>query len=576
MGTKTSKHCSEPLFNVLNYLSGKYVLPSFQRDFVWKMEQIEDLFNSIYNGYPFGTMLFWHITSTTLLAKEPFYRFLQHYHEDKMTQASQKVSLLPNTDYWVVLDGQQRLTSLFIGLTGSYKKRAKYQRKGNSATYPEYKLYMLVSQKVANPFKFLPTDETKDYECYLDKNGGKWIQLRTIFYANKTRDLVRLYSLKDDEEDKVDDFKKAINSLNIEYSEIAGFTYNEATDIFVKINSGGTILDMSDILNSIIVSTWKKVNAKEEFKNLVERISKHGFYINTNYIVKAILFLFNDNVKFQIQGFSNFISDPAKDIEGKWGSFCDSVENTFDLLQSFGLNHASIGGYNVTLPILYYVYHNGIKDPANSVNFTNEKPIIKKWILSAILIRIFAHSSDSMLTKIRHAFTNDINQYFIDKAVTAFPEADIKKRLSDDWYISEDKIRELLRSTKKGERYSIPLLSLLFPNANIHQTAFEQDHLHPMARYQQMPLRFTQNKDNKKLYDSIVNLHLLEKSKNAQKNDAELKNWVIQETKSLSQMQKQVWLKEHFLDGLSLDEKDIEQFLKDRENKLTQYLLQII
>lgn len=576
MATKTSKHCSEPLSNVLNYLSGKYVLPSFQRDFVWKMEQIEDLFNSILSGYPFGTMLFWHITSTGQLAQEPFYRFLQHYHEDKITQAAQKVSLLPDHDYWVVLDGQQRLTSLFIGLTGSYKKRAKYQRKGNCAIYPEYKLYVLVSKKVANPFKFITTDETGGNQCFVDKNGEKWILVNTIFFATKSRDLVKTYKLNELEEDRVDDFKKAIDSLSIEYSEITGFTYNEATDVFVKVNSGGTILEMSDILNSIIVSTWKKVNAKEEFKNLTERISKHGFYISTNYIVKAILFLFNESVKFQIQGFSSFISDPIKDIEGKWKDLCDSVENTFDLLQSFGLNHASIGGYNVTLPILYYIYHKSIKNPANSVNFNNDRPEVKKWILSAILIRIFAHSSDSVLTKIRHAFTDDFNQYYINKTVTHFPAQDIKKCLNDDWYISEDKIREFLRTTRKGDRYSIPLLSLLFPDVNYQSTAFEQDHLHPMARYKFMPLKFTQDKDNRKLYDSIVNLQWLEKSENVIKSNNPLEQWVSDKCKSMNQAVKNQWLGQRFLDGLSLKENDIATFLKERENKLTSFLLNII
>ena len=131
---KTSKHNSEPLATALNYLSGRYVLPSFQRDYVWKMEQIEELFNSIYRGYPLGTMLLWRINSNgdSPLLNETFYQFLFHYHEEKSNKAQNKISLLPNVDYWVVLDGQQRLTSLNIGLLGSYSKRARYQRKKQS------------------------------------------------------------------------------------------------------------------------------------------------------------------------------------------------------------------------------------------------------------------------------------------------------------------------------------------------------------------------------------------------------------------------------------------------------------
>ena len=133
MINKTSKHNSEPLSEALNHLAARrYVLPSFQRDFVWKMEQIENLFNSIRLGYPFGDLLFWRINlaqGNQNMQNEAFYSFIQFFHEDKNTIVQAKASLLPGNDYWVVLDGQQRLTSLNIGLLGSYKKRARYQRK---------------------------------------------------------------------------------------------------------------------------------------------------------------------------------------------------------------------------------------------------------------------------------------------------------------------------------------------------------------------------------------------------------------------------------------------------------------
>ena len=97
---KTSKHNSEPLFEALNQMSRRrYVLPSFQRDYVWKMEQIENLFNSIRLGYPFGTLLFWRINlaeNDNTLQNESFYSFFQHYNEDKNNIKQQNCSLLPS------------------------------------------------------------------------------------------------------------------------------------------------------------------------------------------------------------------------------------------------------------------------------------------------------------------------------------------------------------------------------------------------------------------------------------------------------------------------------------------------
>ena len=228
MGNKqSSKHNSVPLEEALNYLSSRrYVLPSFQHNYVWKMEQIEELFNSIRLGYPFGTLLLWRInidSDANVLQNESFYTFIQHFCEDKNNTSQQKWSLLPGNDYWVVLDGQQRLTSLNIGLLGSYSKRARYQRK-NNPDYPEYRLYMLISEDVENPFRFIKNEESHLAECFTElRTGKKWLLVRTIFYASRTRDLVRPYALSDQEEDRVDRFKDNLNKLNIDFAEITGF-----------------------------------------------------------------------------------------------------------------------------------------------------------------------------------------------------------------------------------------------------------------------------------------------------------------------------------------------------------------
>ena len=583
----TSKHNSEPLATALNYLSGRYILPSFQRDYVWKMEQIEELFNSIYRGYPFGTMLLWRINSNgdSPLLNETFYQFLFHYHEEKSNKAQNKISLLPNVDYWVVLDGQQRLTSLNIGLLGSYSKRARYQRK-NNPDYPEYKLYMLISKDVENPFKFLKVSDIPTVsDCFPDKTTGeKWLLVKRIFMADKARDLTRLFHLSDDEGDRVTDFKDSLDNLKIEFSEMTGFNYNEATKVFVKVNSGGTVLAMSDILNSIIVSTWKKEKAKETFKDLAEKVANMGFSINTNYIVRSILFLHHVDVRFQIQGFEDFVVG----VEKKWPDIKTAIIETFSLLKSYGLNHSTLGGYNVTLPILYYLYHRHIQNPATAAAFAKDKQEIKKWLLSAILMKVFGGSSDSTLRTVRSVFTQkkDIQKLNADdgnplystsasdyvilpmkQGITSFPSGEIKLALGDEWYISDETIAKLVTDTQKGDRYSLPILSLLYPDYDLTAVEYEQDHLHPMARYQQLPSGFA-TKENKPLYNSILNLQLLQKTPNIQKGDKPLKDWVNEQTQGKD---KKTFLDEHLIPDV-LEEKDITDFFDKRKELLIEKL----
>lgn len=587
---KTSKHNSEPLVEALNYIScRRYVLPSFQRDYVWKMEQIEELFNSVRLGYPFGTLLLWRINNggdANVLQTEYFYTFIQNFCEDKNNTGQQKWSFPPNNnDYWVVLDGQQRLTSLNIGLLGSYRKRARYQRK-NNPDYPEYRLYMLVSEDAENPFRFIENEESHRAECFTElKTGKKWLLVRTIFRANKTRNLIRPYTLSDREQDRVDEFKDNLDKLNIDFSEITGFDYDEATNIFVKVNSGGTVLEMSDILNSITITTWKKVNAKEDFKDLAESVVKLGFNINTNYIVKAILFLYHSDVRSQIQGFTSFITT----IEERWEGIKAAIIDTFMMMKSFGLSHSSLGGYNVTLPVLYYIYHRQIKRPATTPAFADDRASIKRWILSAILMKIFSSSSDATLRSIRSVFIEkaqraaceDENKPFlyssiasesvwlpIRQDVSIFPAQEIKNKLADDWYMSEESIGKLLTDTQKGDRYSLPILALLYPSFDLNAVIYEQDHLHPWNRYEQMPDDYKANKENKKLYNSVVNLQLLQKESNIQKSDTPLVEWVEKLTKGCDTAGRQAFLECHIIPDVSLQEKDVAEFFKARQQLL--------
>lgn len=57
-----------------------YVLPAIQREFVWKPEQIERPFDSLMQGYPFGTFLFWKVDPSTS-SKFKFYDFVLNYHQ---------------------------------------------------------------------------------------------------------------------------------------------------------------------------------------------------------------------------------------------------------------------------------------------------------------------------------------------------------------------------------------------------------------------------------------------------------------------------------------------------------------
>ena len=96
-----------------------YFLPAIQREFVLEPRQIEVLFDSILGDYPIGSFLFWRVEEKN---KDEWttYEFIRQF--DKAKPHNPEATLKGITrDIFLVLDGQQRLSSLFIGLKGSYR-----------------------------------------------------------------------------------------------------------------------------------------------------------------------------------------------------------------------------------------------------------------------------------------------------------------------------------------------------------------------------------------------------------------------------------------------------------------------
>ena len=113
-----------------NIESGKYVMPAFQRQYVWNLEQIEKLWDSILSDYPISTFLFWHLDETNTTDDTYFCTFMKEMEFRKSKQepslenySVQSIDL--NTTDTGILDGQQRLTSLYLSLFGDTRISGK-------------------------------------------------------------------------------------------------------------------------------------------------------------------------------------------------------------------------------------------------------------------------------------------------------------------------------------------------------------------------------------------------------------------------------------------------------------------
>ena len=122
-----------------------YLLPAFQREFVWENSRVENLFDSLMKGYPIGSMLFWKVTGEAKKAYK-FYQILEYFIQDYHVH-NEPFDTNQVNDFHAVLDGQQRLTSLYLGLCGTYayhKYRARWDNSENN--FPTRILYLNISR----------------------------------------------------------------------------------------------------------------------------------------------------------------------------------------------------------------------------------------------------------------------------------------------------------------------------------------------------------------------------------------------------------------------------------------------
>ncbi len=131
-----------------NVHAKRYLLPAIQRELVWDTQQIERLFDSLMRDYPVGSFLFWYVDKRKAHEFQ-FYEFIRDYHE-RDRKHNPKADVTGEDDIIAILDGQQRLTSLYIGLKGSYAYKEPRKRWDNSSAFPPRKLHLNLLKKYSD------------------------------------------------------------------------------------------------------------------------------------------------------------------------------------------------------------------------------------------------------------------------------------------------------------------------------------------------------------------------------------------------------------------------------------------
>ena len=558
-----------------NIESNKFLLPSIQREFIWKHEKVEWLFDSLMKNYPISSFLFWQVNSEVKKGYK-FYKFISKYREKYKTHNSE-ISVDGIDEFKAILDGQQRLTSLYIGLKGSYAYK-DYKKKWEDTEWsiPTRQLYLNITNKLKDEedgrvyeFKFLKKEDTKEKEIFQDIKEQKWFRIGEILnYQNDNKFDEFVEKFNQTEKEILRQLRKTI----LEKELINFFLEKEqdldkALNIFIRINSGGEPLNFSDLIMSIAVANWENNDAREVIHNLVDNIRDKGFLISKDFILKVFLYLYSKDIKFKV---TNFSKENARNFEDKWSEIRNAILEVFDLVKTFGFSDLTLTSKNALIPIIYYIYHKSIiKDFSVSVKFEKDRENIKKWLHIMLIKMVFGSQSDTVLTQIRKAFTSDFDKFKIDENISEFQFDKILNSIEKDTSISDEFIDTIL-TTQKEDKYAFSILSLLYPNLDYKNNNFDKDHLHPISKFTKDEIEKLNLDETIKneyfqanIYNGIYNLQMLDANENMSKNDLSLKDWIDKSTNSSTRKQ---FLDSHLIPDIDLSFENFKEFVDERKS----------
>ncbi len=564
----------------------RYLLPAIQREFVWPPSKIEWLFDSLMRGYPVSSFLFWNVEGASVSGYR-FYEFLRHYRERFKTH-NEEANVEGISGFTAVLDGQQRLTSLNIGLRGSYAWREPYGRKdaNDERNCPTRRLYLNIQNKLEDEeddriydFRFLKDSETKQSDIYDEKwfRVGKINDLKNVSVFNR---YVRESNLGDFASDILGQLHEVVfTSPIINYFLEKEQDLHKALNIFIRINSGGEPLNFSDLIMSIAIANWRVKDARKEIHHLVDQIQATGFTISKDFIFKTYLYLYSTDIRFKV---TNFSAENAHNFEQDWEKIRDAILAAFELIRSFGYNDFTLTSKNAVIPIIYYLYHRDIYTTfGTAVRFKKDREVIAKWVHVMTLKRVFGAQSDAVLAQIRKAFTPDVSSNTkINPGVELFPVEDIAKQIKRDLSVGLEFIQELL-GTQKDDRYAFCILALLNPQLDYRNNDFHLDHLHPISGFTKKAVAaLGLSAEDESVFlspewnNSIVNLQMLDSNENKSKKDKTLEEWVKAE---ISRKERGSFLDRCLIPlDAKLTLRDFPAFAKARDALLTKKLAELL
>lgn len=370
---------------------GGFWLPNIQRPFVWSEAQIERLYDSILREYPIGTLLVWKTKGEIRHRK-----FIDNWKDstrliDFYVPNDKRAKML-------VLDGQQRMQSLFIGLKGSYNgKELFFNVLSGDKKAPE---------DIRFDFRFMDAQTT----------AFPWVKFKSLVFTDQKNKEIKKgiltnagRALKDAEDDRLDENIELVRNVfctqeNILYQEVDSidrpdsYSEDDIVEIFIRANSGGTFLNKSDLMFSLLISSWEE--AEEKMVDLLDVLNKTGYEFTRDFILKTCLVLLDKGARYNVEKFRQ--QGTRDEILNNWERISDAIKLVKDYIygNTFLKTDKTIPSYLSLVPLIYFAYH-------YRKDWQKFLPDYQTYLVRTALTGVYSGQPDNLVDKLIKRINDD-------------------------------------------------------------------------------------------------------------------------------------------------------------------------
>lgn len=488
----------DTIISLMNQIRNQeLVLPAIQRNFVWREGKVLELIDSILRGYPIGLVLLWET-----------YTDLQYRNFVKQFRSATPLSYSDNSQQRklkLVLDGQQRLQSLYVALYGTYEAKSLYFDVLSGFEVKDLsdqrflldfltaagakKLNGLPREQIDGDVPFLYVKTSRLFEMTgQDKREFIRAQSKKLKLSTEESDLVEDNMTRFD-----DEFSKDVNTIQVAVVDATlppnapnRKTEADVTEIFVRINSMGTTLSRSDLIFSMLKLSWKEsAEALPEFVRSINEGNNLG--IGTDFVIRCLFTVSDLGAKMNI----DLLRRPANValLQKNFAQCCDAVRAAVDFVTTECRCQSSVllGGLDTMVPFVYYMFHVSKHEVPN-----RELENVRRSLYLFAFAKTFSRYGDSRISKFVRLYLKpsleESGQPFPFEETVRFVKASDRIGTFDFSLLEKNHLLTLhlvqgLSGSKSQYSNNAPETDHIFPKKELFEREYDEADVNTVANY---------------------------------------------------------------------------------------------